>query len=900
MVIHIAEVHRALENGEFFPYFQPLVQLRSGQLAGFEVLARWNHPEAGMIPPDVFIPLAERDGWIHALTHEIFSKAFACGCSVPKSLLLSVNISPFQLRDPMLTTQIQVISQRTGFPMERVMVEITESALAENLDQARRVVDELKGMGCKLALDDFGTGYSSLRHLQSLPFDELKVDRSFVSSMTQQRESRKIVEAVVGLGQSLGLTTVAEGVETEEQAEMLLWLGCDLAQGWLCGRPGPAEGLAAAISRPWPGASISPAFAWKDMGRGNLEGLPAQKLAQLRAIYDGAPVGLALLDRNLRHVNLNQQLAQLTGLSVEEHLGRTPAETVPELFPQFEPALHRALQGEAIAGFEVRIPAAPPDPEKTLLCTYQPARDEAGEVVGVSVALVDFTERKRAEERLRQYERVVEGLEEMVVVVDREYRYVLANRAFLEYRDLTAEQLIGRTLQDLLPDESLAVVKAKLDECFAGKVVKYELQYTYPKLGERNLSIAYFPIEISGGITGAACVLRDMTELKRMAEANQNWQKRVELAQQAGLRIGLWDWDVEANTVVWSDETYRQFGFTRHAFSGRVEDAVTRIHPADLPRVQQVINAVLTGQNPGYQSQYRVVRPDGSICWIDAYGVMVQDGSAHMLGVGVDITDLKKVEESFRESEEKYRLLLNSTAEAIYGLDMKGNCTFCNPAGLRLLGYEIQEDLLGKNMHALMHHTRDDGRPYPIDECAIYAAIRQGAHSHVANEKLWRADGTSFPGEYWSYPIHKAGELVGAVVTFLDISDRMRAEQALSQSEEKYRGLFENATYGIFRAKVDGTLLDVNPAIIKLLGYGSKEELLVKNLNHDIYLDSAVSARLLQRLECERCVAGAIVQWKRKDGRTVAVRLTGRAIPDKDSPISAIEVTVEEMTKDQM
>jgi PAS domain S-box-containing protein len=218
--------------------------------------------------------------------------------------------------------------------------------------------------------------------------------------------------------------------------------------------------------------------------------------------------------------------------------------------------------------------------------------------------------------------------------------------------------------------------------------------------------VSYFPIEVSGGVTGAACVLRDMTELKRMTQANQDWQKRMELAREAGLRIGLWDWDVNANTVVWSDETYRQWGFTPEAFSDRVEDAVGRIHPADRPGVERAIQDVLAGKASEYASQYRVVRPDGSMCWIDAHGVIVRDGATHMLGVGVDITDLKATEASLQESEERYLLLLNSTAEAIYGIDMEGNCTFCNPACLRLLGYIGTESLLGKNMHRLIPFAR--------------------------------------------------------------------------------------------------------------------------------------------------------------------------------------------------
>ena len=412
-----------------------------------------------------------------------------------------------------------------------------------------------------------------------------------------------------------------------------------------------------------------------------------------------------------------------------------------------------------------------------------------------------------------------------------------------------------------------------------------------------SVEIEAVAIPISwNGAPAIEVVARDIRDRKRAERAVQDWQERLVLAQKAGLRIGLWDWDAVANTVIWSDETYRQFGYTRETFSGRVEDAVTRIHPEDRPRVEGAIQKVIEGGGE-YAQQYRLVWPDGTTCWIDAHGVMVRRGSAHMLGIGVDITSLKKTEQSLQESEEKYRLLLNSTAEAIYGLDLEGNCTFCNPACLRLLGYAKPEDLLGKNMHQLMHHTRVDGTPYPKEDCEFYVALSEGRASHVTDEVLWRADKTSFPAEYWSYPLYKAGELVGAVATFIDISDRKRAEQALRQSEEKYRELFENATYGIFRSRFDGTLLDVNPALVAMLGYSSKDELLTRNLNLDIYEDPAARRSILDSFGPSERVSECEVNWKRKDGKIIVVRVSGGAFRRQDGSFSHFEVIAEDITE---
>ncbi len=155
------------------------------------------------------------------------------------------------------------------------------------------------------------------------------------------------------------------------------------------------------------------------------------------------------------------------------------------------------------------------------------------------------------------------------------------------------------------------------------------------------------------------------------------------------------------------------------------------------------------------------------------------------------------------EGGELLSLLLDSTAEAIYGLNTEGNCTFCNSACLRLLGYEDPAELIGKNMHALMHHTRPDGTRYASDECRIYSAFRRDEGAHVDNEVCWRADGTNFPVEYWSYPIRKADDVIGAVVTFVDISDRRRAERALLESEEMFRQLADNIREIFFAIEAD-------------------------------------------------------------------------------------------------
>lgn len=392
MEITSGDVFRAIELDQVVPVFQPIVETRTGRLLGFEVLARWQHAEEGLILPRNFISLVEEYGLINRLTEQVFRKAFRSGSLVPAPLFLSVNISPIQLRDLSLPIRIRQMADEEGFPLDRLTVEITESALLVDLESAGTIARELKAIGCRLALDDFGTGYSCLSHLQGLPFHILKIDRSFVHSMTKSRESRKIVAAVVGLAHALCLDAVAEGIETEEQAEILLRLGCRLGQGWLYGHPLTADKIPEMIAAD-PVSVMAKAFSGADpQSASALESLPTLRLAQLQAIYDGAPVGLSFLDHNLRYVSINQRLATMNGDSVSAHIGRSVEEMYPKWYPSYEPYLLRALQGEATAGVEViKTGARGMDWPMRTLVSYQPVRDEDNDVIGVSVSVVNLS-----------------------------------------------------------------------------------------------------------------------------------------------------------------------------------------------------------------------------------------------------------------------------------------------------------------------------------------------------------------------------------------------------------------------------------------------------------------------------------------------------------------------------
>ena len=234
-------IRYGLEHHQFVPYFEPQVDLTTGEIVGFEVLARWNHALSGVIGADVFIPVAEEIGVIGRLSEQVISEALRETASWDPSIKISVNISPTQLADSWLAQRIVRILSETAFPAERLVVEITESSLFADIDLARSIVTSLKNQGVRLALDDFGTGFSSLAHLKSLPFDMIKIDRSFVANIHTKRESVAIIRAVTTLAGALSVPVCVEGIENEAAYEAVVTLGCAIGQGWYFGKPMPAE-----------------------------------------------------------------------------------------------------------------------------------------------------------------------------------------------------------------------------------------------------------------------------------------------------------------------------------------------------------------------------------------------------------------------------------------------------------------------------------------------------------------------------------------------------------------------------------------------------------------------------------------------------------------------------------
>jgi PAS domain S-box-containing protein len=310
------------------------------------------------------------------------------------------------------------------------------------------------------------------------------------------------------------------------------------------------------------------------------------------------------------------------------------------------------------------------------------------------------------------------------------------------------------------------------------------------------LDVFFAVLSVSGMTLAAVIAEREQAELERerlvreqaaletrlqLSAIVQSSDDRFRLAAQAG-RMYAYEWDAATDIVTRSGEYLNVLGLSGPETQLTREQLSARVHPDDRALFIGVI-AQVTPENPASRISYRALRSDGSVIWVEknARAFFDEQGRLQrMVGMVADITDRKLAEEALRESEDKLRLLLDSTAEAIYGIDLEDRCTFCNPACIHALGYKRDEEVLGKNMHHLIHHTRADGTLFPAEECRIYRAFRTGEAIRVDDEVLWRANGTSFPAEYWSHPQRRGQEIVGAVVAFIDITERKVAEAALA------------------------------------------------------------------------------------------------------------------------
>jgi PAS domain S-box-containing protein len=445
-----------------------------------------------------------------------------------------------------------------------------------------------------------------------------------------------------------------------------------------------------------------------------------------------------------------------------------------ELTPEQARAL-RALSHQVVAQLRLRAQLA----EQTRINT---------ELARANKALRESENALR--EQRNQLTVLLDHLPIMVFGVDEEGRYCLWNRECERVTGYTRDEVLGRSRSDLYPhwypDPSYR-------EWVFGQAVTHayrdlETTITIRDGTTRICSWSNFSTEVhipGLSVWGSGT---DITERKRAEEELLRANDRLALAIR-GSNVSIWENDMSGGDFrsghVHCTNIMEQLGHPAPDSDLDYETVIALVHPDDRERVEQALRAYLTGEAPEYAVDFRARHRDGSYRWMLSRGVVVCENGrpARVAGTRIDITERKQAEEERSRLANQLRLLLESSGEGIYGIDLDGRCTFINRAAAQMLGYQ-PEQVLGHNMHDLIHHSRNDGSPYPVDDCPIFRAFQFGTSCRVSHEVMWRQDGSAFPAEYSSYPILDNGRCHGAVITFMDITERKKAEEELRTAKE--------------------------------------------------------------------------------------------------------------------
>ena len=548
-----------------------------------------------------------------------------------------------------------------------------------------------------------------------------------------------------------------------------------------------------------------------------------------KELFDNAPAGYHELDAEGRIVRINQTELRTLGYRADEMLGHFVWEFVTNQ-EESRQAVTAKLSGALppARGVE-RIFLRKDGTTITVVIEDRLLRDDHAQIIGIRTTLQDVTELKRAQELLHETEErhrtVLENLAEGVGIVDEDERFRFANPAAETIFGVPAGTLVGRSLREFMdPVEFEKMVEQTINRQ-KGEISSYEMQFTRPGGEKRDLLVTACPFpESDGNLVGTIGVFRDLTEQKRaqrltgalysISQAIHSTDDLDELFEHIHRDISN---IMAANNffiaLLSDDGKTLHFPYDRDETGTDESSTIDVDNPYSLTvEVLQSKRALLLDEKElhnRYSTGRNKVWGSAPKCWLGvplilsdkAIGVMVvQDykrggvygqkevGLFEMASGQIAIAiERKRTEQKLHDSRDNVQRLLNSMAEGAYGVDANGNCTFVNRAFLQILSYQNEHELFGKGMHEIIHHSHSDGSPYPSSECKMYLAHKTNQRINASDEVFWRKDGVAVPVEYWSHPVVKDGVVIGSIATFVDITDRKRAENVLKDSESSLR-----------------------------------------------------------------------------------------------------------------
>jgi len=408
-----------------------------------------------------------------------------------------------------------------------------------------------------------------------------------------------------------------------------------------------------------------------------------------------------------------------------------------------------------------------------------------------------------------------------------------------------------------------------------------EIRSPYITAGSIALLVSII-VAIAGSIGLLKAIKPTLIRLNTQTVTLTHMTDRLNMAQELA-HVGNWDWNIETGELWWSDEIFRVFGSEPGAFEATYEKFLGFIHKDDVLKVQNAVQSALDHPHKTYHVEHRIVRKDGVERNVLEQGHVTRNAEGipiYMVGTVLDITDIRLIEEELKNSEARLRSFLNSTGEAIYGIDTNGTCLFANQACLDNLGYASPADLYGKNMHQLIHHSHENGDPYPEEQSHVLQ-FKRGKSAHEDSEVFWRKNGEYFPVEYQAAPIYTDGEITGAVVSFSDISERIAVQKNMRLSDQ----VFKHTGEAIMITEASGEIINVNPAFTAITGYRPDEVLgklpsMMKSGRHD----KTFYKNMWQDIESNGCWSGEV--WDRhKTGIIYPKSLTINAVKDTHAKV---------------